>query len=63
MITFLRKLINSGLGVSLAIGLVVLLGLGFAAQDIFSNKLNSGVTGGEYVAKVGSERITTSQLD
>lgn len=62
MITFLRRLINSGLGVSLAIGLVVVLGLGFAAQDIFSNKLNSGVTGGEYVAKVGSERISTSQL-
>jgi hypothetical protein len=40
MITFLRKLINSGLGVSLAIAMIVVLGLGFAAQDIFSNKLN-----------------------
>jgi peptidyl-prolyl cis-trans isomerase D len=62
MITLLRRLINSGLGVTIAIGFIVILGLGFAAQDIFSNKLNSGVTGGEYVAKVGGERISTSQL-
>ncbi|MGE3691802.1 MAG: peptidyl-prolyl cis-trans isomerase [Novosphingobium sp.] len=64
MISFLRRMINSGLGVFLAIALVVLLGLGFAAQDIFSNQMGSGSgsDGGSQIASVGKRTISATQL-
>lgn len=62
MITLFRRMINSGLGAFMALAFIVILGVGFAAQDIFSNKLGSRGGGGDYVAKVGGTRISAVQL-
>ncbi len=62
MIQFFRKYMKSGFGVAMAIGFVVLLGLAFAAGDIANNGGFGGVAGGDRVATVGKQALSTSQL-
>jgi peptidyl-prolyl cis-trans isomerase D len=53
---------HSKLGVAVAIGFMVLIGLAFAAGDISSSGNFGGVAGGDRVAMVGERKLSTSDL-
>jgi peptidyl-prolyl cis-trans isomerase D len=60
MITFIRSLITSRWGAVFALLFVVLLGVAFALSDVTG--LGGGGVGQSDVAKVGSQKITVSEL-
>lgn len=59
MIQGFRKLFQSPIGLVLTLGFVGLIALAFASADITGSGFG-GIAGGERVATVGSERISTS---
>ncbi len=61
MISFFRKFFQSKIGLPIFIGFLVLVALAFAAADITGTTFG-GVSGGDRVAVVGDERISTSDL-
>ena len=60
MIQFIRKLIDSKLGIGVALALLVMIALAFTAGDISSFRGNS--LGGDRVASIGKEQIQASRL-
>ncbi len=60
MIQFLRRIINSKLGVGAALAFLVLIALAFSAGGLDTFSGNSA--GGDRVASVGKERIQAAQL-
>lgn len=60
MIQFLRRLINSGVGVAVALIFLVLIALAFAAGDVAN--FRSGSASGSSVATVGDKSISATQL-
>ncbi|MBU6268070.1 MAG: SurA N-terminal domain-containing protein [Sphingomonadales bacterium] len=62
MLELFRKFFNSTLGIGLTLGMVGLIALAFAAADISSSNSFGGIGGGDRVATVGSEKISTSEL-
>lgn len=61
MLTFLRRIINSRVGVIVAFGLLIIIALAFAAGDVTGLSGSGGVTGGS-VAKVGGESVGSADL-
>ncbi|MBV7267011.1 peptidylprolyl isomerase [Erythrobacter ani] len=61
MISFFRNFFQSKIGLPIFIGFLVLVALAFAAADI-TGATFGGVSGGDRVAVVGDDRITTSEL-
>lgn len=59
MIQGFRKLFQSPVGLALTLGFVGLIALAFASADITGSSFG-GIAGGERVATVGDERISTS---
>lgn len=59
MLQMFRKSFGSKLGVGLAMGFLLLLGLAFAAGDIAGNQTFSGANGGDRAATVGKDRVNT----
>lgn len=62
MLTFLRRLINSRVGVIVAFGLLIIIALAFAAGDVTGLSGNSGGILGNSVAKVGGESVAAADL-
>lgn len=63
MLQMFRKSFGSKLGVGLAMGFLLLLGLAFAAGDIAGNQTFSGANGGDRVATVGEDRLNTVDVE
>ncbi|MBD2841733.1 peptidylprolyl isomerase [Erythrobacter rubeus] len=61
MISFFRNFFQSKIGLPIFIGFLILVALAFAAADITGTTFG-GVSGGDRVAVVGDDRITTSEL-
>ena len=61
MITAIRSLFGSRLGKALALGFVILIGVGFALADVTGNSSFGGL-GGANVARVGKENIGIGEL-
>jgi len=61
MISFFRNIFKSKLGLGLTFALIAVIALAFAAGDITGSTFG-GVAGNDRVARVGSERISTSVL-
>lgn len=63
MITFIRRLITSKIGVVVALVLLAMMALSFAVGDVANMNLGGGVNvGAGNVAKVGDETITINDL-
>ena len=63
MIQLLRSLISSKFGIGVALAVLVVIALGFAAQDINNTTTGSGTSAsGDEIASVGKEQIRASQL-
>ena len=60
MLELFRKFFSSTLGIGLTLGLVGLIALAFAAADISSSNSFGGVGGGDHVATVGGEKVSTA---
>ena len=63
MLQMFRKSFGSKLGVGLAMGFLLLLGLAFAAGDIAGNQTFSGANGGDRAATVGKDRVNTVDVE
>jgi len=61
MISGFRKFFQSKIGLGITFVFIALIALAFAASDITGSTFG-GVSGGDRVALVGGERITTSEL-
>jgi peptidyl-prolyl cis-trans isomerase D len=61
MITFFRRLINSRIGAMIALGFVILIGIGFALGDV-TRRLSGGNVSEGNIAKVGSANIPMSEF-
>lgn len=61
MITFFRRLINSKVGIVVALALLVVIAIGFAATDIRQLGGGGAVASGS-VAKVGGTQVSTKDL-
>ena len=63
MLQFFRNFFSSKMGVIVTLALVGLMALAFAGGDIASSGAFGGVAGGDRIATVGSDRISTSELE
>ena len=63
MLETFRKFFSSSFGVLITLGVVGLIALAFAAGDVSSSGGFGGVAGGDRAAMVGSERVSTSELE
>ena len=62
MISIIRRFFDSKLGVPITLGFLALIAIAFASSDITGSGMFGGVSGGDRVAVVGSERIGTADL-
>jgi len=62
MIQLFRKFFSSKVGVVITLAFLGLIAFAFASMDISSSGVFGGVSGGDRVAVVGSERIDASEL-
>ncbi|MEH6756546.1 MAG: SurA N-terminal domain-containing protein [Parasphingorhabdus sp.] len=62
MITFFRNIFSSKIGLFLTLGFVGLIAIAFASADVTGSGAFGGVTGSGTAAKVGSSKLTTSEL-
>lgn len=62
MIGFFRRILNSKIGMGLALGLLIIMGLAFALGDV-ANITNSGTVSSGNVARVGKVNISASELE
>ena len=62
MLQFFRNAFQSKIGVAIALLFLGLIALAFAGSDISSSSTFGGVAGGDRVAMVGKQRISTSSL-
>ncbi|MDE2435652.1 MAG: SurA N-terminal domain-containing protein [Sphingomonadales bacterium] len=63
MLQFFRNFFGSKLGIAVTLGFVGLIALAFAGGDVASSGSFGGIAGGDRVASVGRERISTSDLE
>lgn len=57
-----RNFFKSKLGIPVTLGFVILIGFAFATSDVASTGTFGGIAGGERVAVVGDEKISSSDL-
>lgn len=62
MLQFFRNFFKSKLGVPVMLAFLVLIGLAFASADVANTGTFGGVSGGDRVAVVGDQRISTADL-
>ena len=62
MITFFRKFFQSKFGIAITLAFLALIAFAFASSDVANTGTFGGVSGGDRVAVVGSEKISTSEL-
>lgn len=63
MIQLFRKFFSSKFGVALTLAFLALIAFAFASSDVANTSLFGGVSGGDRVAVVGSERIDAAELN
>ena len=63
MLTFFRNFFKTKIGLAIALAFLGLIGFAFASMDVSSTGAFGGVAGGDRVAVVGDERISTSALN
>ncbi|MXO90316.1 peptidylprolyl isomerase [Pontixanthobacter aquaemixtae] len=62
MIQFFRKFFQSKVGIAVTLAFLGLIAFAFASADVSSTGTFGGVSGGDRVAVVGDEKISTSDL-
>lgn len=62
MLSFFRTILKSKVGAGIALAALVLIAIAFASGDIAGMRGNATLGGGDAVASVGGESITTAQL-
>lgn len=62
MISSIRKLFSSKLGIALAMAFLALIAVAFASMDVSSSGTFGGLSGTSHAAVVGDERISTADL-
>ena len=62
MLTFFRNFFKTKVGLAIALAFLGLIGFAFASMDVSSTGAFGGVAGGDRVAVVGSEKISTAEL-
>lgn len=62
MIQFFRKFFSSKLGLAITLAFLGLIALAFASMDVSGSGAFGGVSGGDRVAVVGSEKIGVAEL-
>ena len=62
MLQFFRKMMNSRVGIIVALVFLALIALAFASADVSNSGSFGGVAGGDRVATVGKQRIDASAL-
>ena len=63
MLTFFRNFFKTKIGLAIALAFLALIGFAFASMDVSSTGAFGGVAGGERVAVVGDEKISTAVLN
>ena len=63
MLTFFRNFFKTKVGLAIALAFLGLIGFAFASMDVSSTGTFGGVAGGDRVAVVGSEKISTAALN
>ena len=62
MLTFFRNFFKTKVGLAIALAFLGLIGFAFASMYVSSTGAFGGVAGGDRVAVVGSEKISTAEL-
>ena len=62
MLALFRSFMKSKIGIVIALGVLILIALAFAAGDVAGSHEFAGVAGGDRVATVGSRKISTAEL-
>lgn len=62
MITLFRKFFQSKIGIGVTLAFLALIAVAFASSDVANNSLFGGVAGGDRVANVGDQTLTTADL-
>jgi len=62
MITFFRRFFQSKIGIAVTLAFLGLIAFAFASSDVANTGTFGGVSGGDRVAVVGGEKISTSDL-
>ncbi|MGJ3628092.1 SurA N-terminal domain-containing protein [Sphingomonas sp. MMS24-JH45] len=62
MFSFIRRLINSRVGVLITFGVLAVIALAFAAGGVTGLAGNTGILGGENVATVGNKGVSSTDL-
>lgn len=62
MLQFFRNFFKSKLGIPVTLVFLVVIAFAFASMDVSNTAMFGGVSGGDRVAVVGDERISTSEL-
>ncbi len=62
MITFFRSFFQSKIGIAVTLAFLALIAFAFASSDVANTGTFGGVSGGDRVAVVGDEKISTSDL-
>lgn len=62
MLQFFRNFFKSKLGIPVTLAFLVLIGVAFASADVATTGTFGGVSGGDRVAVVGDQRISTADL-
>ncbi|MGB3738845.1 MAG: SurA N-terminal domain-containing protein [Pontixanthobacter sp.] len=63
MITFFRSFFQSKFGIGITLAFLALIAFAFASSDVANTGTFGGVSGGDRVAVVGGEKISTSELN
>jgi peptidyl-prolyl cis-trans isomerase D len=62
MLQFFRNFFKSKLGIPVTLAFLLLIGIAFASADVATTGTFGGVSGGDRVAVVGDQKISTSDL-
>ena len=63
MLTFFRNFFKTKVGLAIALAFLGLIGFAFASMDVSSTGAFGGVAGGDRVAVVGDEKVSTAALN
>jgi peptidyl-prolyl cis-trans isomerase D len=63
MIQFFRRFFSSKIGIGVTLAFLALIALAFASSDVANSGMFGGVSGGDQVALIGDEKVSTSDLN